>query len=136
MVQYARIDSALYDHYTLGLAGDTRFYVEEARKSTGRVLELACGTGRITIPLAQAGINVVGIDLSPSMLAIAREARRAKRRGRKARQPRGGRYAQLLRRHTRRGEVWSCYDSLSLLLPHPYAGRPGAGTGPHSRQSH
>ncbi|MCH9038335.1 MAG: class I SAM-dependent methyltransferase, partial [Chloroflexi bacterium] len=73
MVQYARIDSALYDHYTLGLAGDTRFYVEEARKSTGRVLELACGTGRITIPLAQAGINVVGVDLSPSMLAIARK---------------------------------------------------------------
>ena len=73
MVQYARIDSALYDHYTLGLVGDTRFYVEEARKSTGRVLELACGTGRITIPLARAGVDVVGVDLSPSMLAIARK---------------------------------------------------------------
>ena len=37
------------------------------------MLELACGTGRVTIPLAQAGVDVVGVDLSPSMLAIAGE---------------------------------------------------------------
>ena len=73
MEQYARIDSAFYDHYTFGLPGDTRFYVAEAQRSAGRVLELACGTGRITIPLAQAGVDVVGVDLSHSMLAIAEE---------------------------------------------------------------
>jgi SAM-dependent methyltransferase len=45
-------------------------------KSTGRmghpVLELACGTGRLTIPVAQSGVEIVGLDLTPSMLAHAR----------------------------------------------------------------
>ena len=73
MEQYARIDSSYYDNYTFGLTGDVKFYVEEAQRSPGRVLELACGTGRVTIPLALAGIDVVGIDLSEPMLDIARE---------------------------------------------------------------
>lgn len=49
-----------------------RFYVETARERGGRVLDLACGSGRLTIPLAQAGLEVVGGDLSPEMLARAR----------------------------------------------------------------
>src|ERR1035438_5250705 len=54
-----------------------RFYLEEARKSGGRVLELACGTGRLTIPIAQSGVEIVGADLSASMLEVARgKARR------------------------------------------------------------
>lgn len=73
MAQYASIDSALYDHYTFGLNGDVAFYIEEAKKSQGRVLELACGTGRVTIPLALAGLEVVGVDLSEHMLDIAKE---------------------------------------------------------------
>lgn len=73
MEQYARIDSSLYDHYSLGLTGDVSFYLEEAKKARGRVLELACGTGRVTIPLALAGVDVVGVDLSQPMLDIARE---------------------------------------------------------------
>ena len=36
------------------------------------VLELACGTGRLTIPIAQSGVEIVGLDLTPSMLAHAR----------------------------------------------------------------
>ena len=36
------------------------------------VLELACGTGRLTIPIAQTGVEIVGLDLSPSMLGHAR----------------------------------------------------------------
>ena len=36
------------------------------------MLELACGTGRLTIPIAQSGVGIVGLDLSPSMLAHAR----------------------------------------------------------------
>jgi SAM-dependent methyltransferase len=37
-----------------------------------RLLELACGTGRLAIPLAQAGFDVTGIDAAGSMLAVAR----------------------------------------------------------------
>lgn len=48
------------------------FYERLARKLGGPVLEVACGTGRIALPLAQAGLNVVGIDSSEAMLAIAR----------------------------------------------------------------
>jgi len=48
------------------------FYERLARKLGGPVLEVACGTGRIALPLAQAGLNVVGIDNSEAMLAIAR----------------------------------------------------------------
>jgi SAM-dependent methyltransferase len=35
------------------------------------VLEIACGSGRVLVPLAQAGFDVVGIDVSPHMLALA-----------------------------------------------------------------
>jgi len=52
---------------------DTPFYVGEAKESRGPVLELACGTGRLTIPIAQAGVEIVGLDQSASMLAYARK---------------------------------------------------------------
>lgn len=42
--------------------------------ATARVLDLACGTGRISVPLAQAGFEVAGLDLSSRALAVAREA--------------------------------------------------------------
>jgi SAM-dependent methyltransferase len=48
------------------------FYIRQARAARGPVLEVACGTGRVTIPVAKAGIRVTGLDLSPHMLAIAR----------------------------------------------------------------
>jgi SAM-dependent methyltransferase len=55
-----------------------QFYLEEARQSGGRVLELACGSGRLTIPIAQSGIEIIGADLSKPMLDMARaKARRA-----------------------------------------------------------
>jgi len=49
-----------------------RFYLEQARESVGRVLELACGSGRLTIPIAQSGIDIIGADLSHSMIERAR----------------------------------------------------------------
>ncbi|TNC70387.1 class I SAM-dependent methyltransferase [Rubellimicrobium roseum] len=55
------------------------FYREEARRAGGPVLELACGTGRLTLPLARDGHEVVGLDASPAMLAAAR--RKAKGQG-------------------------------------------------------
>lgn len=48
-----------------------KFYLEEAKKG-GPVLELACGSGRLTIPIAQSGVEITGADLSPTMLATAR----------------------------------------------------------------
>ena len=55
--------------------GDLPFYLGLAREAAGLgqgVLELACGTGRVTIPIASEGISVVGLDRSPAMLEVAR----------------------------------------------------------------
>jgi SAM-dependent methyltransferase len=43
-----------------------------AQRTGGPLLELGCGTGRVLIPLAQAGYSVTGVDLSPEMLRLAR----------------------------------------------------------------
>jgi SAM-dependent methyltransferase len=51
---------------------DLDFYLELARESEGPVLELACGTGRLLLPLAQAGREITGLEISPHMLAVAR----------------------------------------------------------------
>jgi SAM-dependent methyltransferase len=63
----------LYDPWSLSVTEDVEFYVEEALASGGPVVELACGTGRITVPIAEAGIHVIGVDASPRMLEVARE---------------------------------------------------------------
>ena len=52
---------------------DVDFFVEMARESTGAVLEVGCGTGRVLIPTARAGMEIVGLDLSTRMLSICRE---------------------------------------------------------------
>jgi SAM-dependent methyltransferase len=52
---------------------DVAFYVEMAREPGGPVLEIGCGTGRVLIPTARAGIEIVGLDLSPRMLTLCRE---------------------------------------------------------------
>ena len=73
-------DPAAYDHipdFGLlydGVAGyatrpDVAFYVGEAERSGGPVLELGCGTGRILVPVARAGCTVTGLDGSREMLA-------------------------------------------------------------------
>jgi SAM-dependent methyltransferase len=51
---------------------DVQFYVEEAGQAEGAVLEVGCGTGRILLPLARAGHEVVGVDTSAQMLARCR----------------------------------------------------------------
>lgn len=52
---------------------DIPFYIGKAKKSGKKVLELACGTGRVAIPMAKAGLEVTGIDLSPIMLDYGRK---------------------------------------------------------------
>jgi SAM-dependent methyltransferase len=63
----------LYDAWSASVTEDVEFYVKEARASGGPVVELACGTGRISVPIAQAGISVIGVDASAGMLEVARE---------------------------------------------------------------
>ena len=66
--QWAEIYDSVYSY----VVDDISFYVEEARSSGGRVLELGCGTGRVALPIAQAGVDIVGLDFSAAMLAEAR----------------------------------------------------------------
>jgi SAM-dependent methyltransferase len=68
---------ALYDHpalYDLLVPPGPceRFYCELAHEAGGPVLELACGTGRLTMPLARTGQDVTGLDASGAMLRAAR----------------------------------------------------------------
>lgn len=53
-------------------AEDIDFYVGQAVKASGPVLEICCGTGRITIPTAEAGVDITGLELEPAMLDRAR----------------------------------------------------------------
>ena len=56
---------------------DQAFYLRFACESTGATLELGCGTGRILIPLARAGCQVMGLDHSEYMLSQCRDKLRA-----------------------------------------------------------
>ena len=58
---------------------DVAFWQRLAAAQDGRVLELGCGTGRLTIPVARAGAHIVGIDRSEPMLARARQRLRRAR---------------------------------------------------------
>src|SRR5580658_9433792 len=64
--------SALYDLAMSPNPAAEAFYIAEARRRGGPVLALACGTGRFAIPLAQAGIQVIGLDVTPAMLERAK----------------------------------------------------------------
>ena len=64
-------DPVNYDRADTGDAG-VAFYSALAREAGGPVLELARGTGRVTIPVAKTGLPVTGVDIVPGMLARAR----------------------------------------------------------------
>ncbi len=57
-----------YDLVNKDYLDDLNFYLNYCKSTSGRVLELCCGTGRLTIPLAQQGIKIDGLDKSESML--------------------------------------------------------------------
>jgi SAM-dependent methyltransferase len=73
MTLYDRIAS-IYDPWSRSVTEDVEFYVEHALAAGGPVVELAVGTGRIAVPVALAGIDVIGVDSSPGMLEVARAA--------------------------------------------------------------
>lgn len=65
----------LYDLRVHDWPGELDFYrdfLAQHNASQNGVLEIACGTGRVTVPLADAGFQVTGFDLSPELLEIAR----------------------------------------------------------------
>ena len=69
-MNYARI-AEKYDAYVQSTF-DLPFFLEEARRAGGPVLELMAGTGRVTLPLLEAGVPLTCVDSSPEMLAILR----------------------------------------------------------------
>jgi len=74
--QVAEFYAQTYDESVPDWPGEIDFYQEmaaEVKRQGGTVLEIACGTGRVAIRLAQNGVQVVGLDLSPQMLAVARQ---------------------------------------------------------------
>lgn len=68
------IFAEFYDHIVpYRQRNDVAFFVEMAQNQGGAVLELGCGTGRVLLPIARAGVDVVGLDLSEAMLDLCRE---------------------------------------------------------------
>ena len=67
--KYYRDTARFYDAFVE--RPDEILYLELAKRFGSPILELACGTGRITFILAQAGYEITGIELSPEMLEIA-----------------------------------------------------------------
>ena len=61
----------LYDVFPF--EADLPLYLELAAATGSRVLELACGSGRVLVPLARAGCQVIGLDVSTPMLTLARD---------------------------------------------------------------
>ncbi|HWQ47234.1 MAG TPA: class I SAM-dependent methyltransferase [Longilinea sp.] len=64
-----------YDDSVSDWPGEIEFYrgmAAKAKTISGSVLEIACGTGRVAIRLAQDGVNVCGLDLSSKMIDVAR----------------------------------------------------------------
>lgn len=57
------------DYEAIGRGEDVAFYVERARRAGGPVLEMGCGSGRVLLPSARAGVEMTGVDASPRMLA-------------------------------------------------------------------
>ena len=64
----------LYDRWSAEVVEDISFYVDEALAAGGPVVELGVGTGRIAIPVAAAGVDVIGVDSSTEMLAVCAAA--------------------------------------------------------------
>src|SRR5262245_48592171 len=90
----ADIERRLYEatarHYDPAYAADRRlndlaFWLELAGRHGGPMLEVACGTGRVLLPIARSGVPIDGVDLSPEMLGVlkaklAREPEEVRRR--------------------------------------------------------
>jgi ubiquinone/menaquinone biosynthesis C-methylase UbiE len=115
---------------------DVGFWQRIAGGATGSVLELGCGTGRVSIPLAKSGVDLVGVDRSQSMLdrAIARTSRTSRAASPESRVPafvradirtlpfRRGRFAMVLAPYgilqslTRESDLAATLESVARVL--------------------
>ncbi|OPY61101.1 MAG: tellurite resistance protein TehB [Pelotomaculum sp. PtaU1.Bin065] len=62
----------LYDHY-VNVDFDIDFFLNEANKIKGKLLELTSGTGRVSMPLLNAGMDLTCVDYSGEMLAVLKK---------------------------------------------------------------
>jgi SAM-dependent methyltransferase len=65
-------DAEFYDAEFAGRSQEIPFFRKHALAARGPVLEVACGTGRLTLPIARDGVDIIGLDVSRSMLEQAR----------------------------------------------------------------
>ncbi len=65
-------DARLYDALGAGhfSGSDRTYWHQQCARYGGPILELACGSGRLTVPLAEEGVDIEGLDISPTMLAL------------------------------------------------------------------
>jgi len=70
--KWAEVYDLIYEKYR----DDIDFYRKEASKVKGKVLEIACGTGRVYLELLKDGIDIYGIDISKNMLKVLKEKAR------------------------------------------------------------
>jgi len=67
---YTRLIAEWYDDWLKDLTSDRDYYLEFFSGFDGQVLELACGTGRLLIPIAESGVTIHGLDSSQDMLEV------------------------------------------------------------------
>lgn len=77
---HGTVDCEALEYEQTPAGEDVPFFTEIARRTVGPVLDLGCGTGRLSIPLAEAGLEVVGLDISENMIAAFRRKLRSCRR--------------------------------------------------------
>ena len=95
---------------------DVRFWTDLARRAGGTVLELGCGTGRLSVPVARAAPRFVGLDRSEAMLRRLRARIRRARLAGRASIVRGDVRALPFRRDWRCRLVMAPYGMLQSLL--------------------
>jgi len=66
-----------YDALHAARTSDVAFYAREAAAAGGPVLEVGCGTGRVSLAIAAAGVRITGLDRDPALLSVAAVKRAA-----------------------------------------------------------
>lgn len=77
MIEWDRF-TRLYDDDYGDFDADLDLFLPFAERTGGPILEAMCGTGRVLIPLAEHGLEVVGLDISPAMVEVARAKLKAR----------------------------------------------------------
>lgn len=75
LIDSYRLASKYYDaaYSAMNDLVDASFYLELAKQSRGPVLEIGCGTGRVLLPIARAGVEIHGVDNSGPMLDVLKQ---------------------------------------------------------------